>query len=198
MRTARREPGPGGQHHQQQPGTDRRLFGQYHSADPASARCPFHGPLRLQAGFNEIFDALDLVSHALSTQDMSTAIRICQSEFALDQLYGSISTIRCPSWPPADVGDLVTSLFIFHYLERMGDSLLNIGEALIFALIGEKLKIHQFQALSDTLAASGLTAPFPRWISSPYGAIGSGCRVGAVQEKAGGASRNGSSSRKAA
>ena len=45
-------------------------------------------------------------------------------------------------------------MFILHYLERMGDALLNIGEAIIFTVLGERFKLRQYRILDDALAAA--------------------------------------------
>ena len=113
-----------------------------------------------QVFFDEALAGLEMVVPALHSQDMNLALRICQCEFRLDSLFqATMQQIMQELSAGKHTGDLVTALFIHRYLERMGDSLLNIGEALIFVLVGERLKIHQFEALQDTLAASGLEAP---------------------------------------
>ncbi len=104
--------------------------------------------------FKAIFDALAVVEDALFRRDMSLALRICRSELEVDELYAEVfrrimEDLRSGDSPE----DLVTSLFIYRYLERTGDSLLNIGEAAIFATVGEKLKVSEFQALEETLAS---------------------------------------------
>ncbi|MFH1033001.1 MAG: PhoU domain-containing protein [Pseudomonadota bacterium] len=135
--------------------------------------------------FDEVLAGLEMVVPALHGQDLSLALRICQCEFRLDsQFQATMSQImRDLNAGGKHTGDLVTSLFIHRYLERMGDSLLNIGEALIFVLVGERLKIHQFEALQDTLAASGLDAPLSQVEFSAFWGNRSGCKVGAVADK---------------
>jgi phosphate uptake regulator/aminoglycoside phosphotransferase (APT) family kinase protein len=104
--------------------------------------------------FKAIFAALAVVEDALFRRDMSLALRICRSELEIDELYDAVfrqimAELRAGD-PPED---LVTSVFIYRYLERAGDSLLNIGEAAIFATVGEKLKVSEFQALEESLAS---------------------------------------------
>jgi phosphate uptake regulator len=138
-----------------------------------------------QPFFDETFAALENITEALTRQDIALAFAICQAEFHMDSLYKvAFDSIVRELGTGAHTGDLVTSLFIFRYLERMGDSLLNIGEALIFAIVGERLKIHQYQALRDHLASSGIEFPVTDSVEfqSIWGTR-SGCRIGTVEEK---------------
>lgn len=106
--------------------------------------------------FDAIFAALAVVEDALFRRDMSLALRICRAELEVDELYAGVFQQIMEQLRDGDrPEDLVTSLFIYRYLERAGDSLLNIGEAAIFATVGEKLKVSEFQALGDSLASEG-------------------------------------------
>lgn len=105
--------------------------------------------------FKAIFGALHAVEDALFRRDMSLALKICRSELEVDELYDAVFRSIMDALREGDSPeDLVTTLFIYRYLERTGDSLLNIGEAAIFATVGEKLKVSEFQALEETLANS--------------------------------------------
>jgi phosphate uptake regulator len=135
--------------------------------------------------FQEVQVGLDSIADALEKYDVGVAYRICQCEFNLDALYkdifgGLLNQLRTGR----ETGNLITTLFIFRYLERMGDSLLNIGEAIIFALVGEKLKIQQYQALSESLASSGIKAPINEVELQSIWGTRSGCRIGTAQNKA--------------
>ena len=134
--------------------------------------------------FEEVKNGLETISEAFSSQDISLAFRICQCEFHLDDLFqGTMDRLLKELAKGRNTGDLVTVLFIFRYLERMGDSLLNIGEAIIFALLGERLKIHQYQALKESLANSGMNTPISEVEFESIWGTRSGCRIGKVQEK---------------
>lgn len=135
--------------------------------------------------FKEASEGLDTILDAFTSQDISQAFHICQCEFHLDHLFkGTMDRLLNELTKGENTGDLVTVLFIFRYLERMGDSLLNIGEAIIFALLGERLKIHQYQALRDSLANSGMNTPISEVEFESIWGTRSGCRIGKVQEKA--------------
>ncbi len=102
--------------------------------------------------FDLVDEALQRAIPAIVDVNMREALDLCRSEIRIDECYAQVferimSALRDGQAPE----DLVTSLFIFRYFERMGDALLNIGEAAIFAGAGEKIKISQFQALADSL-----------------------------------------------
>lgn len=152
--------------------------------DPAFVNAYDHPPY-----FKEVKEGLDTILEAFTSQDISLAFRICQCEFHLDDLYkGTMNRLLQELAQGQNTGNLITVLFIFRYLERMGDSLLNIGEAIIFALLGERLKIHQYQALRDSLANSGMNTPISEVEFESIWGTRSGCRIGKVQNKAGGES----------
>lgn len=135
-----------------------------------------------QPFFDEIFAALDMILAALFKQDMSLAFKICMSEHALDKLYkAQFDRIQHELRAGVETGNLVTTLFIFRYLERIGDALLNIGEAVIFFILGEKFKIRQYNALRDTLAATGREVPISDVEFHSIWGTRSGCRIGKVK-----------------
>ncbi|MCA9658341.1 MAG: phosphotransferase [Myxococcales bacterium] len=144
----------------------------------------------LEPLFAEVLGALGKVSEAIFKADVNEALEICRSEFNLDEMYAErfhrvMSELRAGG---EQVEDLVTTLFIVRYLERMGDSLLNIGEAIISLALHERLKIHQYWALEETLdvgrgEAKGLS------LESIF-ETRSGCRIGRVRDHREGAEGN--------
>lgn len=131
--------------------------------------------------FRQILGSLDIVVRSLFHRDLSLALRICRSEFVLDKLYKhKFDTITSQLQSGRETHNLITTLFIFRYLERMGDSLLNIGEAVIFSVVGEKLKINQFQALRESLDNLGFDLPMREVEFESIWGTRSGCRIGKV------------------
>lgn len=100
--------------------------------------------------FDEILYALELIPDAFQARDANAAVRICQAEINLDRWYADkLKRILIELKANQNTEDLITVMFVFLYLERMGDSLLNIGEAILFSRMGERLKFHQYVALRD-------------------------------------------------
>lgn len=133
------------------------------------------------AFFTEIVKALRLVIKALFNQDITLAFKICRCEVTLDALFKSnfdviLADLRRGESPE----NCITAHNIFRYLERMGDTILNIGEAVIFAAVGEKFKIHQYEALKQTLDGSGVDAPITLGEFHSIWGTRSGCRIGKV------------------
>ncbi len=119
-------------------------------------------------------------------RDLSGALRICRSEYHLDKMYKErFDRIMVSLRKGKDIEDLLTTLFIFRYLERIGDALLNVGEALIFAIKGEKFKIEQYEALRETLSHSQLKETVSELELSSILGSRSGCRISRIQPKHG-------------
>jgi phosphate uptake regulator len=137
------------------------------------------GPL-----FDIIDEGLSRILEVRSRADVNGALGICRAEFDLDRLYKeAFDALMEELRQGRDVQNGVTAIFIFRYLERIGDSLLNIGEALLFSVIGEKIKIEQFQALQQTLSTAGFEGDVADIDFRSIWGTRSGCRIGRVSPK---------------
>ncbi len=131
--------------------------------------------------FDVIQESLELIPAAFRKENMSKALAICKAENDLDRLYKeSFDRIMAELGEGRDIQNLITILFIFRYFERIGDSILNIGEAIIFSIIGERIKIEQFDALQRTLSKSGFGESVADIDFQAIWGTRSGCRIGRV------------------
>lgn len=131
-----------------------------------------------------ISDTISEILSVLHKADLSGALAVCRMEDELDAMYkDNFDKIMIHLRIGRNVEDHITSLFIVRYLERIGDSLLNIGEALLFVIIGERIKIHQFQALQRNLSKSGLSGEVTDVDFQGIWGSRSGCRIARVEEK---------------
>ncbi|MBI4667180.1 MAG: phosphotransferase [Nitrospinae bacterium] len=136
--------------------------------------------------FDELGSAIEGVEAAMAGRDISLALKICRSEMSLDKLYKiSFERILKELGSGRNVGDLITTLFILRYLERAGDSLLNIGEAVIFSILGDKFKIHEYRVLEETLASSDISGAIADVEVESIWGTRSGCRISKVHRKEG-------------
>lgn len=100
---------------------------------------------QVMAGIRDLGEALDAT-------DLQAALQVCRAEQQIDALYAEmVRRILSELERGAHAQTQVTLLFISHYLERMGDSLLNGGEALLSSRLGERIKIDQLRTLEDSL-----------------------------------------------
>ncbi len=134
--------------------------------------------------FDEIDQGLAMIRPALEQRKIKPVVRLCQVEERLDAHYAErfARLIRELDAGRGRPGDRVTTLMIVHYLERIGDILLEIGEEMIHIFLGENLKFSQYQALSQALKATGRdTKPMdaPGGFHSIWSGR-SGCRIGVV------------------
>ncbi|MBN2754375.1 MAG: phosphotransferase [Candidatus Goldbacteria bacterium] len=98
--------------------------------------------------FEVIIPAINLIVKALKKKDVNLAMKICKAESEIDVLYAStLNDIITGLKSGGSAENSITALFIFQHLERVGDCILNIGEAVISVVFGERIKIHQFEAL---------------------------------------------------
>jgi phosphate uptake regulator len=140
--------------------------------------------------FEVVLAAVDKIDDAVFTQNVQVALSVCRSEDELDRHYArTFNQVIADMRGGGDPQQLVTVLFIYRYLERMGDSLLNIGEAVISAAMGERIKIDRFWALEDSVTGSDLSElkkSLRDVALQPIGETRSGCRISRVQGAAGG------------
>jgi phosphate uptake regulator len=131
--------------------------------------------------FREIEAGLARILPVFQSADLAEALAICRAEYTLDRQYKtSFDRIMGELRNGKNVQNLITVLFIFRYLERIGDSLLNIGEALLFVILGERIKIEQFEALQQTLSKTGFTGGMEGVDFKAIWGTRSGCRIGRV------------------
>ncbi|MDR2947189.1 MAG: phosphotransferase, partial [Candidatus Adiutrix sp.] len=131
--------------------------------------------------FEEIELGLSLIRPALEGRKVKLVVRLCQVEGRLDALYAERfkRLVRELDEGCGQPGDRVTALMVVHYLERIGDLLLEIGELMIHIFFGENLNFAQYQALGAGLRAVGGELETAAAFQSIWGGR-SGCRVGVV------------------
>ena len=130
--------------------------------------------------FDTILEALGSVADSLFSRQLSVALRICRAEFEIDRRYEVrfnefLDRLRAGS----DPAETVTLINIFRNLEEIADKLLNVGEAIILSISGEKMKVHQYHALGEALDIhddDNLEESLKRF-ESIWGSR-SGCRIG--------------------
>jgi len=124
--------------------------------------------------------ALDEVITAFTDASAEKAKHACRCEPELDGQYRAalVEVFRRLTAPGQDPAFIITNLFVAKFLERIGDSILNIGETTLFILTGERLKLHQYLHLEEMV---GAPAAGPRAVDfrQIWGGI-SGARVGRV------------------
>lgn len=134
--------------------------------------------------FNEILQGLQLIGRALKKQDINLALKICRTEHNIDRLFKkSLKHIIDELQLGKNTENLVTLIFLINYLERMGDAILNIGEAIILAAMGEKLKIHDFEALEDSIDGQYQMDSLSNLSIESIWETRSGCRISRVENQ---------------
>src|SRR5262245_60172380 len=95
--------------------------------------------------------ALDEVITAFADASAEKAKHACRCELELDRQYRDAlqEAFRRLAQPHPDPAFVITNLFVAKFLERIGDSILNIGESTLFILTGERLKLHQYLHLEE-------------------------------------------------
>jgi phosphate uptake regulator/aminoglycoside phosphotransferase len=129
--------------------------------------------------------ALEEVITSFTDVSVDKAKHACGCELELDRQYReALSTtferLRRPGEDPAFV---ITHLFVSKFLERVGDSILNIGETTLFILTGERLKLHQYLHLEEMVTGLSPAAPTVE-LRQIWGGI-SGARVGRLSVEGG-------------
>ncbi|MFT7044389.1 MAG: phosphate uptake regulator [Candidatus Azotimanducaceae bacterium] len=135
----------------------------------------------LKRYYQVIYKALDAIYPALLEQNLETAQALCDYEQVLDDYYDETTAlVQLKLSKRGKVSDLMILLTIIQYLERVGDNLLNIGEAILDIHVGEKLGILQYRNLKKGLEGQNIklgdsSVAFKRIMNTR-----SGCRVARI------------------
>jgi hypothetical protein len=140
----------------------------------------------LEEFFREIFRGLGLIHPAIERREVGLAVKLGQIEERLDALYADrFQRLIGEFGGNINPENLVTTLMIIHYLERTGDMLLEIGEKIIYFIMGENIKLEQFKALGAGLKATGQSLKPGRLDFRSIWGGRSGCRIGVVGSQEG-------------
>src|SRR5262245_41390475 len=112
-------------------------------------------PFDLAGATRVALAALDEVITSFTDVSVDKAKHACRCETELDRRYREalMATFERLKRPGEDPAFVITHLFVAKFLERVGDSILNIGETTLFILTGERLKLHQYLHLEEMVAA---------------------------------------------
>jgi phosphate uptake regulator len=138
-------------------------------------------PFDLASPARTALAGLDEVIASFTAASVDKAKHACRCEQELDQQYRDAlaTTFRCLAVPGHDPAFVITNLFVAKFLERVGDSILNIGETTLFLLTGERLKLHQYLHLERMVGSVATPEGAPETVDvrQIWGGI-SGARVG--------------------
>ncbi|MFP4472671.1 MAG: PhoU domain-containing protein [Candidatus Omnitrophota bacterium] len=126
------------------------------------------------------------IDKAFFEKSVETALQICRAEHKIDEIYSHVLHEILRRLPGAEkTGDLLTCLFIFQYLERLGDALLNIGEAVLSMNMGEKIRINQYVSFKEVTDAAipDLNLSSEDLVFRSLGETRSGCRINQIGVK---------------
>lgn len=91
-------------------------------------------------------EGIDLAVQAFLKRDMDIVKRLAKKEAILDEVYRkqlgeALELLRTPG---QNVQFLLTQVFVAKYLEKLGDTLLDMAEETLMIISGERVKLHQF------------------------------------------------------
>ena len=145
------------------------------------SRIPFLYRFKYKHLFQLLIKGVSKIPEVLESRNLNDALDICKIEDETDTYYKqNLDRILKQLENGGHTRNLVTVLFIYRYLERMGDSLLNIGEALIIGIVGEKIRISQIESLASHLEHSGTNNSLSGLTFRSYRGTRSGCRISKV------------------
>lgn len=108
---------------------------------------------------DQVIAALDEIAPALYASDTQEAMKIGRIEAVLDKKYRQLLKHYISRLDEEHHrADLVSSMMMAHSLEKMGDVLLHISEAIISVSIGHSIDIERYQDMMDSMERLGVSA----------------------------------------
>jgi len=106
---------------------------------------------------NKISSGIDMIETALNDDDTQLALKIGDIEGKLDQAYARLFALHIKQLcKTKQTEQTITSLFVAHRIEAMGDVMRDISESIISAKLGKPMRIDRFRSLDAALTDLGL------------------------------------------
>ncbi|VVS91908.1 phosphotransferase [Desulfoluna spongiiphila] len=136
----------------------------------------------VEADFSAISRGLAPIQRALLKGKVEGGLAICRVETVLNRIYAEGShRVMGALEGGGNPRHLIPALCILQELERVGGEILTIGEAILFSILGEHIKVGQFEALQKTLSKSGVSNSVEGIDYRAIDGTRSGCRIGKVK-----------------
>jgi len=128
-----------------------------------------------------IVKAIDLIESAAGHDDSRLALKIGRVEQKLDQAYQGLQRRYTKALKgKRRTEDLVSALFVAHYVEQMGDALLNISEAIISANLGQPLDMGRYHSLQASVEQLGSAEKLKDLVVEPIAETRSGSAISGI------------------
>jgi aminoglycoside phosphotransferase (APT) family kinase protein len=107
---------------------------------------------RIFETFSLLLEGLDAIEPALNSTRLHRALKLCRSKVQLDQNLDKIRRkLANLSNKNQRNEDLLQASFLLHDLNKLGEALLHIGEAIVSEKIGQPIEIQRYRSLEATL-----------------------------------------------
>ncbi len=104
----------------------------------------------------QLLQGLGMIEEAFCERDSQQALKLGEIEQSLDDAYRKLLKRYTKALKQSrETEDLVSLIFVAHQVERMGDELLSISEAIISANLGQSFNIDRYNTLSASVAKLG-------------------------------------------
>ncbi|MEN8763549.1 MAG: PhoU domain-containing protein [Thiogranum sp.] len=114
-----------------------------HLHDRRALDCTRYAPL-----LEQVIKAIGLIEDATRDNDTRLALKIGRVEQKLDQAYKKLlKDYTAELKRRKNTEDLISALFVAHYIEQMGDALLSLSEAVISCNLGQPIDIDRYHSL---------------------------------------------------
>jgi hypothetical protein len=106
--------------------------------------------------------AIGLIEDATRDNDTRLALKIGRIEQKLDQAYKKLlKDYTAELKRRKNTEDLISALFVAHYVEQMGDALLSLSEAVISCNLGQPIDIDRYHSLRASVEQLADDDAFP-------------------------------------
>ena len=136
---------------------------------------------RVNQTFDLLNDGLELIEPAMACEDSTLAIDLCRLDVRINQLcQKQLEKLQQRLKKGQQTDALLNASFILRDLNRLGTSLLRIGEGIISANLGQMIQIERYHSLEATLSALSRHPQDESLTIRAMGETKSGCTISGV------------------